>query len=77
MTDNTPLPPVKLAFVIDGTVVDVLHTDDRLAAIFLSQPTIIDVTDLYDSNGTDFNLISWDYNAGINQFIAPGEQTNG
>lgn len=37
-------PPVKLAFIIDGEVVDVLHTDLRLAAIFLSEPIIIDVT---------------------------------
>ena len=45
MTDQTPsLPPVKIAFVIDGTIVDVLHTDERLGAIFLSDPTIVDVT---------------------------------
>lgn len=44
MTENK-LPPVKIAFVIDGKVVDVLHTDERLASIFLSQPTVVDVTD--------------------------------
>lgn len=45
MTEQAPqLPPAKIAFVIDGTVVDVLHTDDRLASIFLSQPTIVDAT---------------------------------
>lgn len=45
MNNETPaLPPVKIAFVIDGTVVDVLHTDDRLGAIFLSNPEVIDVT---------------------------------
>jgi hypothetical protein len=49
MTDQ-PLPPVKIAFVIDGEVVDVLHTDDRLAAIFLSQPTILDVTAWHEQN---------------------------
>lgn len=43
-----PLPPSKVAFVIDGALVDVLHTDERLAAIFLSNPTIVDVTDTYD-----------------------------
>lgn len=43
--DVTPdLPPVKVAFIIDNQVVEVLHTDDRLAAIFLSEPTIVDVT---------------------------------
>lgn len=39
------LPPVKIAFIIDNEVVDILHTDDRLAAIFLSEPKIVDVSD--------------------------------
>lgn len=38
------MPPVKLALILDNTVVDILHTDDRLAAIFTSKPEIIDVT---------------------------------
>lgn len=38
------LPPVKLAFIIDGKVVDIIHTDERFAAIFLSNPLILDVT---------------------------------
>lgn len=41
---NTSLPPVKIAFVIDDEVIDILHTDDRLAAIFLSNPEVLDVT---------------------------------
>ena len=50
---TTPsLPPVKIAFVIDGVVADVLHTDDRLAAIFLSNPTIVDVTTWVEENPT-------------------------
>lgn len=40
-----PLPPVKLAFIIDNVVTDILHTDERLAAIFLSEPLIIDVSE--------------------------------
>jgi hypothetical protein len=36
--------PKKLAFVLDNKVVDVLRTDERLAAIFLSQPIVVDVT---------------------------------
>ena len=48
MVEETPveqqIPPVKIAFIIDGEVVDILHTDERLAAIFLSQPIILDVT---------------------------------
>ena len=46
---NPTLPPVKIAFVIDNEVVDVLHTDERLGAIFLSEPTIVDVTDKLDT----------------------------
>jgi len=48
MTNNQELPPIKVAFVLDGKVVDILHTDNRLAAIFLSEPLILDVTDLVD-----------------------------
>lgn len=66
---NTPisadLPPVMLAFVIDNNVVDVLHTDERLAAIFLSEPKVVDITpadgiqqvfvdDIYDENTGSF-----------------------
>lgn len=39
-------PPIKIALIIDNTVVDVLHTDERFGAILLSEPTILDVTDL-------------------------------
>jgi hypothetical protein len=45
------LPPIQVAFVIDGQVIDILHTDERLAAIFLSQPTVVDVTDFKDNQG--------------------------
>jgi hypothetical protein len=45
MTENQSLPPKKIAFIIDGEVVDILHTDDRLSAIFLSQPLALDITD--------------------------------
>lgn len=38
------LPPYKIAFVVDGEVADILHTDERLFAIFMSNPVIIDVT---------------------------------
>lgn len=44
MTKPEEMPPVKLAFVIDGQVVDIIHTDERFASIFLSQPLVLDVT---------------------------------
>jgi hypothetical protein len=37
MADNVQM----LAFVLDGEVVEILQTDDRLASIFLSQPKIV------------------------------------
>jgi hypothetical protein len=45
MTVLNQLPPVKIAFISDDSkVLDVLHTDERLAAILLSSPIFIDVT---------------------------------
>lgn len=37
-------PPIKLAFVLDGVVVDIIHSDERFAAIWLSNPLVVDVT---------------------------------
>lgn len=31
-----------LAFIIDGEVAEILQTDDKLAAIFLSQPQTVE-----------------------------------
>lgn len=36
----------KIAFVIDDEVVDVIACDSRLAAIFLSDPTVVDVSEM-------------------------------
>jgi hypothetical protein len=67
MTQN---PPIKVAFVIDGEVVDVLHTDERLAAIFLSNPTVVDVTSIYNqSPNPDINMTGWSYDG--NSFSYP------
>jgi hypothetical protein len=59
---NQQVPPNKIAFIIDGEVVDVLHTDDRLAAIFLSDPEVVDVTSIYlNSPNPDINMTGWTY----------------
>jgi hypothetical protein len=42
--ENTP--PVTLVYLIDNTVVDILRTDERLAAIMLSNPVILDLSDV-------------------------------
>jgi hypothetical protein len=60
------LPPIKVGFVIDGVLVDVLHTDDRLGAIFLSEPTMVDVTNVYETL-----VPKSTYNKATGQFTAP------
>jgi hypothetical protein len=44
MNNPEQLPPIKLAFILDGKVVEIIHTDERFAAIFLSNPLVLDVT---------------------------------
>lgn len=51
MTEQPAIPPIKIAFILDGEIVDILHTDERLGAIFLSNPVIIDVTGNMVENG--------------------------
>ena len=45
-----------LAFVIDGEVVQVMGTDERLAAILLSDPIIVDVTGIEPTLVTSANF---------------------
>lgn len=52
-----------LAFVLDGEVAEILQTDDRLAAIFLSQPQIVEFDKEKDNvvsgmkyDGTKFSI---------------------
>lgn len=64
MSEAIELPPIKLAMIDDNsTVIDVLHTDERLAAILLSNPIVKDVTDL---NVVE-TVLGWmyDYNSGL------------
>jgi len=54
----------KIAFIIDDHVVEILNTDTRLAAMFLSDPIMVDVTDqegvtpgmIYDKKSNSFAL---------------------
>jgi hypothetical protein len=73
MSEQPVLPHNKIALVIDGVVQDVFHTDDRLAAILLSQPTIVDVTDKYENQEPGFHLVQWTYDG--TDFAAPEVQT--
>lgn len=45
-SNEVNLTPVRLAFIIDGEVVDIMYTDDRLGAILLSAPKVIDISNL-------------------------------
>ena len=65
------LPKQKVAFVIDGEVIDILHTDQRLAAIFLSEPLILDVSDKFVVGEVPGVWIGDAYDAETNTFIRP------
>lgn len=68
MEHTHDMPPVKIAFVIDDQVVDILHTDNRLAAIFLSDPVILDVT---GDDGQPTASVGDYYDADNNTFVKP------
>ncbi len=70
------LPPIKVAFIIDNRVVDIVHTDERLGAIFLSNPIMIDVTDIVQSNNSTV-FIDSKYDGSTNTFTAPQYDENG
>ena len=48
MTTETPkvIPANIVAYVLDNQVVQTIHLDERMAAIVLSEPLVIDVTEL-------------------------------
>jgi hypothetical protein len=65
---TTPdLPPQKVALVIDGEVVDVLHINERLAAILLSDPTVVDITSNFAENPNSVN-VGFKYDKDTNTF---------
>lgn len=71
MTDVPNMPPNKVAFIIDNEIVDIIHTDDRLAAIFLSDPVMIDVTGR--ELVKDGIIIGGTYDPATGNFTAPQE----
>jgi hypothetical protein len=65
-----PADSYSVAFILDGVVQDVLHSEARLAALFLSQPEIVEVTDWYQARtNTSQNLVGATYNNG--EFTLP------
>jgi len=71
MTEKaSELPFNKIAFIIDGQVVDILHTQDRLAAILLSDPTVVDITDIKNDSNSDI-YPGWTYDSTTKSFTPP------
>jgi hypothetical protein len=71
-TENMERPPVKLAYIIDNQVVDVLYTDDRLSSIMLSNPIILDVSEgFYDEKNNPRIQVGATYNPESNTFTNP------
>lgn len=70
MTTPSNTTPVKLAFILDNEVVDIIHTDERLSSIFLSQPKIINITNLLNEN-PGFIMVGTKYDPNIDKFEFP------
>jgi len=69
MTNSNQLPPVKLAFIsADSKVLDVLHTDERLGSILLSNPIFVDVTGPNNEPTVDNG---WNYNPETGEISMP------
>jgi hypothetical protein len=66
---NTYSHPV-IAFIIDGEVVSILNTDERMAAVLLSNPIIVDITE--EKKVNPYIVEGWVYKDG--EFILPMEE---
>jgi hypothetical protein len=62
------LPAKKIAFVIDDQIVEVLHTNETLGAILLSNPTIVDISSVY-GDVTNNPGIGWIHNLEDNSIV--------
>ena len=73
MTDSNQVPsvptvpPIKIAFIIDSKVVELLNTDERISAILLSNPLIMDVTDR-TNNPDEYVMLGSTYNSELDKF---------
>jgi hypothetical protein len=67
---NTNTHPV-IAFVLDGEIVSILNTDERMAAILLSNPIIVDITE--EKKKQPLILEGWKYDG--EKFFSVVERT--
>lgn len=68
-------PPIKLAFIVDNEVADILHTDERLSAIFLSNPKIVDITEKLNNN-PGIITPGMIYNPETDEYYMPEQESN-
>jgi hypothetical protein len=73
------MPPKAIAFVIDDEIVDVLYTDERMSSILLSNPIILDLSNVV-TNAPEISTyrptIGWIYNAEENAVIGMDGENN-
>ena len=69
MSDINELPPTSISFIIDGQIVETMRVHDKLAAILLSEPKIVDTTNLFLQPG---DL----YNEETGKFTRPAQELN-
>lgn len=63
---NHKSAPMHIAFIVDGIVEDVIHCNDRLGVLLLSDPVIVEIENL------DIT-VNWLYNEENNTFTPPEE----
>jgi hypothetical protein len=63
------LPPNIVAYVIDNKVVQTIFVDDRMAAVVLSEPLVLNITD----RGVNTVLQGDIYDPETNTFTRPTE----
>jgi hypothetical protein len=67
VVDAKDMPNHTLAFVLDGEVVLIMNTDERTAAIFTSNPTVVE----FERTATFAPRAGWKYEDG--NLIPPTE----
>ena len=64
-----------IAFIVDDEVADIIYTDDRLSAIFLSAPVMVELTSLM-ADPLLHPATGWGYDSETNSFIGRDAEDN-
>ena len=63
------IPPFKFAFVIDGTILDIVFTEERVANLFLKNAMAVDVTEkIEELESLGLSLIDATYDSETEEF---------